>query len=1540
MAKESTKASGPAKRKPKVIFGTKALQTSDGDGASSLIGGIVEKGISDMPLSGPTPPPRPTVLPFPVARHRSAGPHCGPVNSKLGGEEDGGEGDDEDDEDVMDFEHIRDFAIRVERKKKKDMDFSKWAEKELDDNSSRTLRETMEFSTRKIESNKLHSRQKNEHVSALGNSKIEQEFVLGNSKSEQESVLGNSKSEQESVFNNMEIEADMNANSMPDNIRNEQGGSVSLEAQIDEENHARLQGMSADEIEEAQAEIMGRLDPALLQVLKRRGEEKLRKQRSPSSDNNEPKASSSSNSGPSHVATKITSNDTQTSVKDRLEQNSGKASGSLWSAWSERVQAVRDLRFSLDGTVIINGFHQISQSSNLSERDYLRTEGDPGAAGYTIKEAVSLTRSVIPGQRTLALHFLSTVLDKALQNIQAQDQFIGKDASKLDKSADWEAVWAYALGPEPELILSLRICLDDNHNNVVLACAKVLHRILSCDVNESFFDVSEKIAAPHMDIFTAPVFRSKPEIDVGFLRGGFWKYNAKPSNIFALDEEIIDDETEGKRTIQDDVVVAGQDFAAGLVRMGILPRLRYVLESDPMAALEEYTISILIAIARHSPKCAVAIMNCERLLETIISRFIAKDTVDIQPSKIKSVRLLKVLAQSDRKNCVAFIKNGTFQTMTWHLYQSISFLDNWVKSGKENCKLSSALKVEQLRFWKVFIQHGYCVSYFSDIFRNLCLWLNAPTIEKLTENDVLCEFASISAEGYLVLEALARRLPSLFSQMCLSNEISEHSGYGTEFWSWSQVGPMVDIALKWIVLKNDPSICKFFERENASRGGLTAQDLSVTSLLWVYSAVVHMLFRVLERVIPDDSVHSLESGGHVSWLPEFVPKVGLEMIKNGFMGHSDTLDAKYGIDPKGDGSFIEKLCHLRNLGNCETSLASVCCLQGLVGIIVSIDKLIVLARTGVQTPPQNYTSSREEKVLKDGLLKGSLVELRSVQNTFMKLVASEWPRVQSIEMFGRGGPAPGVGVGWGASGGGYWSGTVLLSQADARFLVYLLETWKLVSNFDSPTEEEMTFTMLAINSSLVVCVGAGPTDRTYVTKALNILLDVSVLKYLDLCIRRFLSSNGGMKLFDWDYKEEDYILFSKTLASHFSDRWLSVKKKLKDSDGMKSSDSKSLKKGKASLNTIYEESDTPPMISQNCTSLVAEWAHQRLPLPISWFLSPISTLCDSKHAGLKKFSNLQDLMQDQGDFLEVAKSGLFFLLGIEALSSFLPVDVPSPVNSVSLVWKLHSLSVILLVGMGVVEEEKSRVVFEALQDLYGNLVHQARPSTLLPEPRNENNLDVLAFQSEVHESYSVFIETLVDQFSAVSYGDLIYGRQVAVYLHRCVEAPVRLAAWNTLTSSCVLELLPPLEKCFTDAEGYLEPAEDNPGILEAYVKSWTSGALDRAASRGSLAYKLVIHHLSAFIFNSYTGDKLLLRNKLSRSLLRDFSLKQQHEAMMLNLIQYNKPSIPHETKHEDGVPVGNDVEKRLELLNETCELNSSLLAAVEKLKSSLKNNLS
>lgn len=36
-----------------------------------------------------------------------------------------------------------------------------------------------------------------------------------------------------------------------------------------------------------------------------------------------------------------------------------------------------------------------------------------------------------------------------------------------------------------------RIALDDNHDSVVLACAKAIQCILSCDANEKFFNITE-----------------------------------------------------------------------------------------------------------------------------------------------------------------------------------------------------------------------------------------------------------------------------------------------------------------------------------------------------------------------------------------------------------------------------------------------------------------------------------------------------------------------------------------------------------------------------------------------------------------------------------------------------------------------------------------------------------------------------------------------------------------------------------------------------------------------------------------------------------------------------------------------------------------------------------------------------------------------------------------------------------------------------------------------------------------------------------------
>lgn len=95
------------------------------------------------------------------------------------------------------------------------------------------------------------------------------------------------------------------------------------------------------------------------------------------------------------------------------------------------------------------------------------------------------------------------------------------------------------------------------------------------------------------DMFTAPVFRGKPEIDLGLLPGCFWKYSAKPSNIVPFREEIMDDGTEDTDTIQKDVFVAGQDVAAGLVRMDILPRIYHLLEVRSLSINICYLVVLL-----------------------------------------------------------------------------------------------------------------------------------------------------------------------------------------------------------------------------------------------------------------------------------------------------------------------------------------------------------------------------------------------------------------------------------------------------------------------------------------------------------------------------------------------------------------------------------------------------------------------------------------------------------------------------------------------------------------------------------------------------------------------------------------------------------------------------------------------------------------------------------------------------------------------------------------------------------------------------------
>ncbi|KAI4367245.1 hypothetical protein MLD38_023007 [Melastoma candidum] len=1496
--------SGNFRQKPPRTSSSGKVMIGEDDTASRLVGSIVEKGVSG---DGQKEPPRPSVVPFPVARHRSHGPHWGPITARKGldgNDSDDLDEDDEEDRRIASSEKLAAFADPVQRKEKRGLDFRNLREVVSSEISSAPhvgRKQSFEVNGARDNKNKMRTKVSSEKSLSIATSAEEsasRHWVSMKAMLDRGEELGN--------------QTEVGSANIFNDVRQ---ANISLESEIDTENRARLESMSPDEIAEAQSEIREKLNPQLLEILRNRGRAKSKSQYHQeliacnetevvNLTQNEKvvnaEASSTSRNHLSHPPRKETMVD---------NQNAGPDEGKLWNAWSARVETVRNLRFSLEGDVIgvvgpDDKHGSNSQlSSDVAERDLLRTEGDPGALGYTIREAVALTRSVVPAQRALALHLLASVLAKAINNICCEH----KDATcgrSIDESRnDWEAIWAFTLGPEPELALALRMCLDDNHNSVLLACAKIIQCAMNSELNEKVFNYWEMMDVHGRGTCTAPVFRSKKSIEEGFLPGGFWKYSAKPSNMLSISKASSED-SEEPPTIQDDLIVAGQDFATGLVRMGILPRIRYLLETEATAVLEESLLSILIAISRHSPVAADAVVECPMLIETIVSRFTMESNKDFNLCKIEYVVLFKVLAGSNKKHCLEFLRSGKIQALTWHLYQSSISLDHWIRSGKENVKFSSKLMVEQLRLLRACISFGHCVADFKDIFPVICLWLSFPPMEKLVHHDIVTEYLSVSAEAYLVLCALAGRLPNLHEQR---NTICQVDKSDITTWSWSFVSPMVDIAMKWIEMKGDPLIARFFELPGGETNMHEVQTLS--SLLWVYSAIIQMMHTIFEKVGPCRMVTMDDDAKPVPWLPEFIPKITLDFIRNGFLGSFNGRSAEEGTLTI--ASVLEALCNLRRHGQYDISLASVCCLWGLIHIMEATDNLIQLARVGAPAAELNGEShSVEERILEGGLIKGSLVDLENMVIFFSDLVASEWMSIRSVEKFGRGGPAPGLGVGWGAPEGGYWSPEVMLAQKDADILVTLLGMLPFARISEVVPRQHEMLTLQHINGAIFSCSTVLPGNTITVEKAVDFLLQVPILNYLCVTIQRFISANSRSESVGLIFQEDELHHFSKLLSIHYRCRWLHAKKKkaLASSAG---TITQRQRKKHMTLNTIDEEIKTSEELgSAEFTELMVQWTYQRLPLPIHWFLSPLSTMPDPP---------------------EVVKAGLFFFLGLEAISCAEGTANSSPIELVPLVWKVHSLSATLLTGMVVLDDQRIRVIYKVLQDHFGQILDKMRSE---PETGKKNFTGLLRFQSEIHGSYSTFIEAIIDQFAAESYGDALFGRQVAIYLHQDVESSIRLTTWNVLSNARVLELLPPLHECVGTAEGYLEPPESDERVLEAYVKSWVSGALDRAATRRSMAFTLFLHHISLFIFRENMEDHTPFRNRLVKSMLRQCSVKHQYEGVMLDLIRY-VPSDSRILGQDEACLSVCYASRRFQVLRDASEGNSSLMAEVDRLTSTL-----
>uniref|UniRef100_A0A3B4ZRD7 RNA polymerase II associated protein 1 n=1 Tax=Stegastes partitus TaxID=144197 RepID=A0A3B4ZRD7_9TELE len=185
-------------------------------------------------------------------------------------------------------------------------------------------------------------------------------------------------------------------------------------------------------------------------------------------------------------------------------------------------------------------------------------------------------------------------------------------------------------------------------------------------------------------------------------------------------DEILKETAKEKEERKSDHDVASQDVIKGLLRMKLLPRLRYILEVvRPSPRVVQDVLEILTRFARHSSSSATQVLDCPRLMETVMSEFLPTSWSPSSPIPPQSVyglplasalKLLRVLATSGRHACARLLNSlGARERLSCLLS---------AEPGELLLEPTEALRVttEAYRLWAVAAGYGQACRIYIDLY--------------------------------------------------------------------------------------------------------------------------------------------------------------------------------------------------------------------------------------------------------------------------------------------------------------------------------------------------------------------------------------------------------------------------------------------------------------------------------------------------------------------------------------------------------------------------------------------------------------------------------------------------------------------------------------------------------------------------------------------------------------------------------------------------------------------------------------------------------
>ncbi|NXA36352.1 RPAP1 protein, partial [Eudromia elegans] len=571
---------------------------------------------------------------------------------------------------------------------------------------------------------------------------------------------------------------------------------------IHKENLEKLQSMSQEEILQEQERLLAQLDSSLVAFLKSRrdGNEDQKKGLKKEQDRLEESLetismaqhnveASPSLQGSDMEESIVQEENTKEEITDNLPVKPKKEWIHMDHVEFEKLEWMKDLppprqkktkkgmqaRFSLRGELI-------PADADLPTHLGLHHHGEEAErAGYTLQELFHLSRSQVIQQRTLALQILGRIVQKSRA---------GEFASSLKGSV-------VRLLLDAGFLFLLRFSLDDAVDNVMAASVAALRALLVSLDDEKYLDWTFSWYQGMAAFPFVPNYEEEEEDEEDELTG-----TEKSQDKKSKDENKPDPD------------VARYDVVKGLLKTRIQHRLRYILEVvRPVPTVVLDILHILTHIARHSSEACSQLLDCPRLIETIVREFLPTqwDPQVAEPGCLltsihgvpcaSAMKFLRVLASGGR-NATARMLNKLEMKSRLSRFVAEDPLD-LLLPREEAIRLST----EAFRLWAVAAGYGQACDLYRDLY---------PVLVRILQS--LPELLDASHEKSSTLELSVQRATAVVTVLtqvtqtagCTAELQAQQSSNGSEdeeqipppLVTWNQVSnlrPFLETSLKRVL---------------------------------------------------------------------------------------------------------------------------------------------------------------------------------------------------------------------------------------------------------------------------------------------------------------------------------------------------------------------------------------------------------------------------------------------------------------------------------------------------------------------------------------------------------------------------------------------------------------------------------------------------------------------------------------------------------------------------------------------------------------------